>query len=236
MNNKTVAEFLREPETVCQPDPRNRHFGASPEGKGLEDHHRAIAAITLHDDVPEDIVVKFETAKNLYLYAWFVYRFFPVAQSQVYACLEFALHQRFEQEMLKTGWTGERNKKQKKRRHGFGLAEYLEFAGEKEHLSNDDFEAWRLQVQERARHRHSVESIEEMERLGLTEMNVDEVAIEVSEEDRAFDYASDLFKSMVNLRNHYAHGGNSLHSQVLGTFRVAAEIINKVWSERGEIP
>lgn len=180
--------------------------------------------MTLHDDVPEEIVIQFETAKNLYLYAWFVYRFYPVAQSQTYACLEFAMHRRFEQEMLNAGC------EKKIKDHGFGLRKYLEFARDQEYLLNEDFEAWRQQVRVRAEERHFREDIAEMKRLGLSEMEIDESKIEITDADRDIDYLSDVFESMLYLRNHYAHGGNSLHSQVLGTFRVACEIINKVWS------
>ena len=38
--------------------------------------------------MPREIVLQFETARNVYLYAWFVYRFYPVSEHQCLACLE----------------------------------------------------------------------------------------------------------------------------------------------------
>lgn len=70
------------------------------------------------------------------------------------------------------------------------------------------FKAWRSQVHERTRHRHANESIDEMDRLGLIEIGVDESQIQITDADRDIDYLSDLFESMLYLRNHYVPGGN----------------------------
>ena len=48
----------------------------------LADHHELISAHVLHAGVPREIVLQFETARNVYLYAWFVYRFYPVVEHQ----------------------------------------------------------------------------------------------------------------------------------------------------------
>lgn len=60
----------------------------------LADHHEEISAYALHTGVPQEIVLQFETARNVYLYAWFIYRFYPVAEHQALACLELALRER----------------------------------------------------------------------------------------------------------------------------------------------
>lgn len=190
-------------------------------GKAFEAHYSAVAAITLHSGVSEDIVIQFETAKNIYLYAWFVYRFYPVAESQAYACLEFALRERLEGEMIDAGWT--------EREFGFTLRNYLTYAAKRGYVQNGDFEVWRMGVRMRARHRHFFETITEMERLGLTEMEVDESAIEVKEEDKASDYVGILLDSIPYMRNHYAHGSKTLRKGALVTFRIVSEIINKLW-------
>ena len=190
-------------------------------GRAFETHHSRIAAITLHSGVPEDIIIQFETAKNIYLYAWFVYRFYPVSQSHAYACLELAMRERLEEEMLAAGW--------KKREHGFGLRNYLKYAAKRGYLQNDDFEAWRQGALSRARYRHFTESISEMERLHISEMEVDELDIEIKAEDKAWDYVSSLLESVPDQRNHYAHGSKTLHNGVLGTFRIVSEIVNTLW-------
>lgn len=60
----------------------------------IEDHWRGIAALALHEAVPNVIRVHFETARNLVLYSWFVYRFQQVAEMHAYASVEYALRQR----------------------------------------------------------------------------------------------------------------------------------------------
>jgi len=68
----------------------NRETGATRQ-KTLRDFYSEIEDIVLLPEVPEDIRVHFETARNLYLYTWFVYRFGPVAELHAIASVEFAL-------------------------------------------------------------------------------------------------------------------------------------------------
>lgn len=50
-----------------------------------------MSELTLHSGVPVAVLQTFETAKNVSLYSWFVYRFHRVAELVVYSALEFAL-------------------------------------------------------------------------------------------------------------------------------------------------
>ena len=68
----------------------NRETGAT-RSKTLRDFYSEIEEIVLLPEVPKDIHVHFETARNLYLYTWFVYRFGPVAELHAIASVEFAL-------------------------------------------------------------------------------------------------------------------------------------------------
>lgn len=68
----------------------NRETGATRQ-KTLHDHYAEIEEIVLLPEVPEDVRVHFDTARNLYLYNWFVYRFGPVAELHAIASVEFAL-------------------------------------------------------------------------------------------------------------------------------------------------
>ena len=80
----------------------------------------------------------------------------------------------------------------------------------------------------RAKERHVIESIKEIQRLGLDQMEIDESRIEMAAQDHARDYLATLLESISFLRNHSAHGSTSLHNQVLGTFQVVSEIINRL--------
>ena len=98
-------ERLRPARYIHEPDPRNaptawvdRTFGIIRPVQA-NDLHDAVAAFVFSPAVPEEIVQHFETAKNVYLYPWFIYRFQPVAEMQSLACLEYALRTRLADEI-----------------------------------------------------------------------------------------------------------------------------------------
>lgn len=219
------SEDLRTTENVCKPDSRNAAFSVITETgfrpKTIEDQHSAVADISLHQDVPDDVRVQFETTKNLYLYAWFVFRFYPVAKHHAYTCLELALRQRFEQAMLASG--------EKKREFGPGLMRLLDYAVSNGHLKNENFEVWQQRTLMRAQQRTETEACNEMSRRGLDEIVIDETQYEIKEEDRDHDYLATLLETLPWLRNHYAHGSASLDNQALGTIKVVSEIINQIY-------
>src|SRR5713101_2321789 len=105
MNSNDAFKFdpegLRPPEYVCEPDPRTTAFvtwDASGTFRTFEvrDYHALVSQLKLSGSVPERVAIQFETVKNLYVYSWFVYGFFPVAEHQALACLELALRTRYE--------------------------------------------------------------------------------------------------------------------------------------------
>ena len=97
----------------------------------------------LHAGVPREIVLQFETARNVYLYAWFVYRFYPVAEHQSLACLELALRERLKEEIRTGKIKGKRPT----------LYPLLKYAVEHELVRNEGFSAWqnRGEIRSRAR-------------------------------------------------------------------------------------
>ncbi len=90
-------EKLRPAEHICEPDPRNTIIvwrdpatGAFRSRESQRPPRCSLRLFPLNAGVPEHVAQHFETAKNLYLYSWFIYRFQPVAELQSLACLEFA--------------------------------------------------------------------------------------------------------------------------------------------------
>lgn len=57
----------------------------------LRDHYSAIEPIRLSPAVPNSIREHFDTARNLLLYAWFVYDFIPLAQLHAFSSVEYAI-------------------------------------------------------------------------------------------------------------------------------------------------
>lgn len=215
-------DYLRTPETVCKPNTRSPTTSfLTDQPMTIEYQHSAVADISLHKSVPDDIRIQFETTKNLYLYAWFVYRFYPVAKLHAYTCLELALRLRFGPELLAS--------RKHKSGIGPGLKQLLSYAVKNGILENENFEVWRHRTKINARQRTLSENFNEMDRLRLKEMIFDETQIEIKDEDRNHDYLATILETMPWLRNHYAHGTESLDNQVLGTIRLVAEIINQIY-------
>lgn len=215
--------MLRTPEHVTQADTRSEGFalfdamGSRP--VTLVDRYEDIQGFELNPAVPHSIRVHFETAKNLYLYSWFVYRFFPVAEQQALISLEFALRERLPPSKL----TG----KGKPRKEG--LFDRLTRARDLGLIRNQGLKIRERVAMRRARERYEHESLEEMIRTGVTEMVLDDSRIEPDEHDLNGDWIGRFIESLPKIRNEYAHGSHMLHSTVLGRFEIVCDLINQLY-------
>ena len=215
------AEALRDPDSVMAPDPRTgMSFGQA--SLSLAAHHADIARIQLSTAVPEPIAIQFETARNLYLYAWHVYRFYMVASTQALSTLEFGLRERLPTRLPKP-YQGERQKKPM-------LAGMLGYAIDQRLLRNEAFRRWQQASENNARERRSLEALHTMIDQGLESMEIDEHdPIEVTPEDQQWDLVAVLRDSLPNLRNQLAHGSPMLTHQVLGILELVAEILGQLF-------
>ena len=244
------SDLLRTPSTVYRPDSRSPRLSfLTNQPLTVEYQHKAVVEIVLHQCVPEDIRIQFETTRNLYLYAWFVYRFYPVAELHAYTCLEFALRARFADELLvaqikeleskinKFEALGKkppskimaRLDKIKQRKFGPGLGELLTYAVKEGFLKDENFSVWQQRTVARAKQRTEDELWEEAQQNELNEITFDKNQYEIKDVDRDHRYLETIVKSIPWLRNHYAHGTHSLHNQVLGTLSLVAEMINQCY-------
>ncbi|WP_233451441.1 hypothetical protein [Paraburkholderia caribensis] len=216
------VEALRSPETAADADPRTSMFaGQTP--ISLAAHHGDIAAVQISANVPEKVAIQFETARNLYLYAWHVYRFFPVAQRQALSTLEFGLRSRFPGR-LPSQYQSSRNK------HPM-LAGLLRYAIDQGFIRNEDFSRWHQVVQNRARERRSMESFRYMVDKQIDCMQFDEnEPVSVTAEDQQWDLVQVLRDSLPALRNELSHGSTFLTNQVLGTIEVVGEILSQIYA------
>lgn len=99
MKYGTTDGVLKPIDEVLLPDPRFECFAlTSATGVrpfDLPDMHGRLNGFRLSSGAPEKVRIQFETARNLMLYAWFVFEFQTVAEMQAYAALELALGERF---------------------------------------------------------------------------------------------------------------------------------------------
>jgi hypothetical protein len=222
---KYDLEGLRPAEYVCEPDPRSTMLVRIDRTNGtsrpieLADHYEQISTYALHAGVPQEIVLQFETARNVYLYAWFVYRFYPVAEHQCLACLELALRERLKEE-IRTG-------KIKGKRPALRLL--LQYAVDNGLVRNEGFSAWQNRGEIRSRARVEMEKFREASEKNLTEWTIDESDIQITAEDLDWDYVKMLPDLLPMLRNDYAHGSTDLHNWSLRSFQIVSEIINQLW-------
>lgn len=222
---QTNPDWLKPLPAIYCADPRSDNQAVldmfKPGTNALAEHHALVAEIRLAASVPDEVVQQFETTKNLYLYAWFVYRFFPVAEHQALACLELGLRLRFAAQLP--------IKPRKDRNWLPSLRQFLKFAIDTGAVRNEGFRRWRDQVDFRARQRYMAEIQNEMIARDLREMELDYTQASPNDQDREWDYLSILQEVLPEIRNSYAHGSTSLHQQVLGTIELVSEILNQVF-------
>ena len=185
----------------------------------MDERWCAISTLNLNTDVPEAIVHHFETAKNVLLYAWFVYRFHMVAEQYVLTTLEFALRERVSHEnYIKVA--SDRLP---------GLKWMLTTARKEGWISSKQFDPGRELAQQKAEFRHSLKMIRRMEELGLREMEYDLSAVEIAEEDLAHNWIEQFESDLPSLRNMHAHGTKSLYPTVFTTFRIVHNLIEQLF-------
>ncbi len=221
-----VSDALRDLSNVLQPDARSPLPAVPGAGGlvsgGLEIHLAEIQRYRLRPEVPVGIRIHFETAKNLYLYAWFVYRFYMAADQYVYSTLELALRTRLHPDLADDEWKPM-------------LRKMLDEAIDQGLLSKRKFSRVVLLAKARARSRQSRELIDRMNAGGLKSVQVSD-DVEILEEDYAFD-ALDIWKDNIPYsRNLHAHGTTSLWPSVLTTFEIVSEMINQLYEPQGECP
>lgn len=225
------SDQLRSPERVCEPDPRSQGYAMADSnetrgyrGKVIDDQHRAIAAFQLNEGTPKDVIVYFETAKNLYFYAWFVYRFYPVAEQHALATLEFALRERFPDFV-----------ELEAKKPGFGLRKLLRHAINNGYVTNQAFLARKRWAWKRAEAKHILALSERIRQTGADRIEWSDADVVVTQEDLDADWLSAFLESIPYLRNMHAHGGPHLMPNVLHSFEVVMEIINQLYPKQGDL-
>jgi len=185
--------------------------------QGLERRIDYIAQFVLSDHAPDEVRIHFETGKNLFVYAWYVYRFHMVAEQHVLATLEMATRMRLE---AQPGISPPR-----------GLSALLRAASAARLIANDRFFARHQWAAERARWRHDIEEMDRMDREGIHEYVVDYTHVVPNDEDLSYDWLEHFISTLPGLRNMHAHGSDVLYPAIGRTFEIVAELINQLFPE-----
>lgn len=211
------GDALRDSDAALKADPRTNGLAM------LAEYQQEVAKFQLVDAVPYDVRVHFETAKNLYLYAWFVYRFFAVAEKHALATLEFALRWR-----LVPLFPGESGADAKR---PAGMRTLLERARREQLISNAGLRATRRWALQRARQRVSDEATRKLIETDAEFVEYEAWDIEPEPVDFSDDPLSTFLETLPGIRNDYAHGSAALHPSVLGTFEIVCDLINNLYGE-----
>lgn len=185
----------------------------------LQDRHREAASFVLSCAVPLEIQTHFETAKNLYLYSWFVYRFHPVAEQQALASLEFALRDRVASLKGERNDTGGRS----------GMSALLKRAQALGLIRNDALRSRARWATELARERYRREALEKMIGLNIEKMILEETSVQPTDADFAYDWIGNFVEILPRIRNSHAHGTSMLYPNVLRTFDIVSDLINQLY-------
>jgi hypothetical protein len=219
------ADLFRGLTEIDQADVRSSFFSRFDEEGIREDslaqHHADIARIELSPHIPSDVVIQFETARNLYLYAWYVYRFYPVAQHQALTCLELGLRERIGQSLPA--------KYLRRPTDVPTMRPLLRYAIDCGLIKNEAFRQWREHVQRRAETRYRDEQIDAMIKAGYESCELRYENAVPNEQDKDFDYLAILKEVLPGIRNSLAHGSTNLSNQVLGTFELVQEILDQLY-------
>ncbi len=216
------ADALRTPATALLPDERINAFAVIDQGQVRKltraDHHGEIERFELSSAVPIAVRIHFETARNLYLYAWFVYRFYPVAEHHALTSLEFALRERLIQGHLS-----------KSRAERMGLSDLLKRARNHALISSEALRGRRRWATEMARQRYGFHQLNVMIEAGCDAMSFDDSHIEPAAEDLAQDWIGDFIQCLPKIRNDYSHGSQTLRHTVVRTFAIVSDLINQLF-------
>lgn len=90
MNKVEKCDQYKLRNEIFEPDPRSLNLESS-RGDYFENFHKSISTINLELNVPKEIIIQFETAKNVLLYSYYSYRMSSVANLFVYSVLEKAI-------------------------------------------------------------------------------------------------------------------------------------------------
>jgi len=176
--------------------------------KTVADHHANVSEGKLSGTVPQPIRVQWDTARNIWLYAWHVWRFYAVAEMQAFATLELALRRRL-------GPT--------ECRGGLGLKRLMKRAISM-HLVVDAEIEYHRQIKERPIEQFS----------GRPQLQLEDDDPPALKDPQAYcKLLADMFP---RLRNHYAHGSESIHHTVDVTFAVCRDLIDQLFNSRDSSP
>jgi hypothetical protein len=213
-----IEDPLKALSEVYKSDVRQAHLVGD-----LSDNHHVLSQMVLHDQVPPNVRQLFETAKNVSLYSWFVYRFHQVAEMAAFSALELALRERAGRAEFAPP-TDSRIP---------GLKELLVKAKEDQWIRTENFPSLRAMAVERAR---TSQFARFLQRQGMTPEEIvptlDPTEEAIAAAMREIDVPQIPIDTAPQLRNSLAHGSSRVSPTSLWTLRLTSEAINQMFGSK----
>ena len=232
MTDSGKRDGLKALDDVTLPDIRHSYFGKY----SLDSHYKEIEGYNLNCGVPEAIATQFDVARNLYVYAWYEYRFLGVAEANVLTVLEFAIKERIGNQAIKT-YIKDRQRQNQERtgkpgRVQNGMKTLIECCRDKQLIKNEGFSAWHRQPRIKAERELTMATIRAMSEAGENERKIDYAKLKYPEPSDDYDHIQHLIDHTNKVRNLYAHGTSMLRSNVLYSFEMVSEFINQLFPDK----
>lgn len=210
MNPINEVDALKNFNELTKPDPRNLAFLRT-----IEERHAYLSSITLKETVPIEVIQLFETAKNLSLYSWFVYRFHQTSEMVAFSSTELALKIRFKLE----------NPNSKNR---ITFNELIVHAINNHWVAKDNFSRLYQRAINIAEQTKAIEAA-----AFLDQTNSNECVLEDLTKEEIYNALEGLdlnfLLSIPKIRNDLAHGSKTLSPSSASTLQFLSEIINQIY-------
>lgn len=211
--SKVIDDPLKELSEITKPDSRQHFFNTT-----LELNHEELTSIQLHSGVPKEVRQLFETAKNISLYSWYVYRFHQVSELITFTALEMALRLKYENEV------SEKSKKK------MTLSPLLQHAKERGWITNQGFPSFEVRLKQYAEQKKNELRAMEHDFDSEPEMQWEEpTQEEISDAFNEFDLVDAIASNAHHVRNSLAHGSTTLHPGSVSTLFLVHEVINQLF-------
>ena len=203
------SDDLRSLRDLHVADPRSM---VGLKSKTIEDHFRTVEHLSLSNAVPAPTRIIWNTARNLYVYSWFVWRFLPVAELYGYAALENALRERCAREnsFPKTG----------KKKPFYNLTSLLKHAMSEGWINVESLSTYKRMQEARVR------SLQQ----ALLAMGDEENAEAWVPKLNPTVYKEQLESSLPFTRNEIAHGSSTLSPTVHSSLIQCHDLIQNLFS------
>lgn len=217
MTNKEVDDPLKQLSEILKPDSRQASYLLT-----LDQRHAALAALELHPGVPVEVRQLFETAKNLSLYSWYVYRFHQVAELIACAALEMALRVRLGHHPISTDLKAP------------SLRRLLQTAVARGWISDDKFPSLRGWVTEQIQCL-KLRNVPSGTPYDLAEKIARPTEAEISAAVASAKFSEGLAARLPNVRNALAHGSATLHPNSYQTLWIISETIAQLFEPPAKV-